>query len=192
MGSEGFLALLYGVLFEPRRTFRAGEPPPGAGAAVLTVALVSTLGAVARGGGAAAILRALAGFAGTLVGLAALALALGFMAELLGGSGRVTRLWTLLGLTRAPHLLALPLTALGRQWPAVGSLGDVLAGVWALVLVVLALRAAYRLTTGQAAAAVALAVGAAVAVPVVLLILVVLAGLADPATLEGLRALGGI
>lgn len=192
MGTEGFLSLLYGVLFEPRRTFRSDGPAPGAGAAVLTVALVTVLGAVARGGGAAAVLRALAGLAGALVWLAALALALGFVAEVLGGSGRVTRLWTLLGLTRAPYLLALPLTVLGRQWPALGSLGEVLAGLWALLLVVLALRSGYKLTTGQAAAAVALAVGAAVAVPVVLAVLVVLAGLADPSVLETLRDLGGI
>ncbi|BDG59562.1 hypothetical protein [Caldinitratiruptor microaerophilus] len=31
--------------------------------------------------------------------------------------------------TRAPHLLALPLTAPGRRWPALGSLRKVLAGL---------------------------------------------------------------
>lgn len=185
--APGLLELIAGVLFRPRSTYLAAARRPPLGAALLVVALVSTLGAVAAGGGPGAILRAAGRFAGTLAWLALLAAVLGLAAELTGGRGRILTLFTLLALSRAPALLALPLVVAGKAAPLAGALAGGGARLWTLVLTGYSIWAAYRTSGPRAAAAVVLALGAAIFVPLVLLILGVLALMSRPEVWRALQ-----
>lgn len=183
----GLLELISGALFRPADTYAAAAARPPLGQALLVLALVATLGAVAAGGGAGALLRAAVRFAWSVAWLTVLAALLAFAAELVGGRGRIGTLFTLLALSRAPYLLALPLAVAGRAMPLAGAAGGMAAWLWTLVLTGYSIWAAYRTSGGQAAMAVLVAAGAAVLAPLLLLILGVLALLTNPEVWRSLQ-----
>lgn len=183
----GILDAVYGVITRPAQTLAAAAESPPYGTAVLLVAVVSVLQALAAGPGAGAITRGLTNLALGLLGMALLAAGLGLLAELLGGRGRATTLFALLGLAKAPALVLLPLQVLGRASGVLAGLAGVAGFFWGLVMAVLAVRAAYRTESGVAIATVAMGIAALVLIPIMVIVMALIAIASDPTLTQSMQ-----
>lgn len=186
-----FLELVAGVLMRPAGTFAQVRDRAQAllGPALGVLALVAALDALGAAAGGALALRAGAGFLGRVLLLLLGAAALGLVAEFLGGRGRTSALFALLGLSTAPRLALLPLMVLSRWWAPLGSVAGALALAWGLVLTVLAVRSAYELSTGQSVVALVAVAGLALLVPLLGLLSLVALVVSDPEVLGQLQRL---
>lgn len=172
-GPAGALDVLYGVLFQPRRTFAALAPRPPLPLALATMVLVGSLDALARAGRVAALLREgpvsldpVVVVPATVAALMGLSLLLWFvlsalwhlLAELWGGRGTGRATLALVGLAHLPAVLLPPADLLARALGASAGPRAVEAalGVWSLWLAVLAVAQAHRLSTARAFAVIAL------------------------------------
>ncbi len=189
-GGGGALDLIYGVLFQPRTVFPrlAGRPPLGFALAVVLV--TAAVQGFTTGQELAAQLDLPIGVADLRSGLAVLLGGVGLFswllsaglgavfAELLGGQGSARTLLALLGLASLPALFGPVFATLGRLTGS--GLFDFLSLpvlVWLVILNVLAVRTAYRLSAGRAMAVLfgsglALTVSAFLAVGLTLAVLV--------------------
>ncbi|MFZ5632360.1 MAG: Yip1 family protein [Bacillota bacterium] len=175
----GFLELIYGVLFDPVKTFqRIAESPPLKNV-VLIFSLVKLLSVLV--GGYLTAKFVFADFAGgTPAGLEKLVRAmvpvaavfglvyeyikwfvysglLYFLAELSGGRGRAVGVFAATGLASLPALLALPVQILAAILGGVGGVAwfiNILLSfavlIWGVVLVITGVRETQRLSTGRA------------------------------------------
>ena len=171
---QGFLEIVYGVLFEPVKTMkRTAENPPLVTALVI-VTILSLLGTIMglltfsqvlsrsldTGGGlpAAGSVVPVAVFAGLIFsyfkwfgGSAVLHLT----ADLLGGRGGARGVFAAVGLAGLPNILLVPFQFLGYRYglenPAVNVLllASLAVWVWSSVILVIGLREAHRLSTGR-------------------------------------------
>lgn len=201
----GFLELIYGVLFDPVKTFRriAQSPPLGSSAAIFSLVKILS---VAVGGyistrymsgdltgheyGFEELLRAMMPAVVVIIlvyeylkwfvysGL------LYLVAELSGGRGRAVGVLCVTGLASLPALLFLPVQTLATVFGGRGLTGPVNVlfwlgvMIWGCVLVVLGLRETQHISTGRAVLA-ALA-PAMVLLLVFILILVLAVGMLAP------------
>lgn len=187
----GFLDAVYGALFAPEQVFRRAAAAAPYGASMALVAVVAALEGLAEGSPGAVLFRFGTALAVSLVSLGVAAGALGLLAEWLGGHGRTGTLFALLGLTQAPHLVALPLSMLGKTAPGFGFLGGALGLIWSLTLVVPALRYGYGLTAPVAVAVLCLGLFLLVVVPVLLILALAAVLLSDPGFIQSLQTLTG-
>jgi len=159
---ENFFELLYGVLFTPAATFVriARDRPLGPAVAVFLVA--QALSAISAGFVAAGELPAaavaalpavlfplsvLGGIAGWFLSAAVLHL----LAEFFGGTGRGYNLFVTLGFTGLPGIFLAPVALFARgrlEW--IYNLLAFAVFIWSVVLMVIAIRAVHRLSTGRA------------------------------------------
>lgn len=155
----GALDVLYGVLFRPRATFRALAGRAPLRLALVVVLLTAGLQSLTLLGGRAED-DPLAGMAGLVAAPLSIPIALlawfvltavwHLTAELLGGVGSARSALALVGLASLPGIFGPPLELLGRA-TGVGAfdLLGMAAGIWSLVLDVLAVQAAYGLSGGR-------------------------------------------
>lgn len=187
----GVLDILYGVLFEPGPTFRRLVDDPPAGLALAVFFAANFLGVLAGASSGA-------GSVGLAVGILALGFGfwllgtpvLGLMAEVLGGQGRLLPLFLLLGLATLPSIFDGPVQLLGRVSAPLAGLGGTVVTLWTFVLTVVALREAYRLSTGRAFLAIILPLGALVAILIVALVAIIVGAATSPELLQQLELLG--
>jgi hypothetical protein len=195
MGSTGFLEVIYGVLFDPVRTFRRLAEDPPLLLTLIIVTLVNaagtlmgilTLRALGPGGVAPEIAHlvapvapflALSGFFLWYAKWLGWGAILHLTAQLLGGSAGARGTLVAYGLAGLPAILLLPveglvvLTGLDEAVasPLLGLLG-LGVFIWSVVLLVFGLREIHYFSTGAAVAAVLLPVAA---IGVLLIILLV-------------------
>jgi len=203
-GAPGFLELIYGVLFDPVKTFRriAQSPPLGSSAAIFSLVKILS---VAVGGYIST--RYMSGLTGDEYGIQELVRAmtpavvviilvyeyikwfvysglLYLVAELSGGRGRAVGVLCVTGLASLPALLFLPVQTLATVFGGSGLTGPVNVlfwlgvMIWGCVLVILGLRETQHISTGRAVLA-ALA-PAMVLLLVFILILVLAVGMLAP------------
>ncbi|MCL6478787.1 MAG: YIP1 family protein [Peptococcaceae bacterium] len=201
----GFLELIYGILFDPVKTFQRIAASPPLKNVVLIFSLVKVLSVLVGGylaakfmfagltGGVPAGLDKL--FRCTAPVMAVFGLVyeyvkwfvysglLYFLAELSGGRGRAVGALTATGLASLPTLLALPVQILaavlggtgGMAW-FVNILLSLAVLVWGVVLVIIGVRETQRLSTGSAVMVVLIpAVTLAVLAVIMLVLFVALA-----------------
>jgi hypothetical protein len=198
---KNMLELIYGVLFDPVKTFQCMAEAPPIGQALFIFTLVSVLGAVighylsssvfpgwfydemgplAGVAGAIIPLMALAGFIISFVKWIVYSGLLHLVAEMFGGKGRALGVLAVTGLATLPVILLMPFElvvalAWGQALMAaiiMGLLGLV-ALVWGFILLVLGLREVHGLSTGRA-----LAVAVTPPLGIIILLLIFLLGLA--------------
>jgi hypothetical protein len=196
VGNPGFLETIYGILFDPVRTFRRlADAPPllltfaivtlvNAFGALMSILTVRTVGLtdvdpeIAQVVSPAAPFLILAGFFLWYAKWLGYGAVLHLTAQLLGGSGGARGTLVTYGLAGLPAILLLPVDAL----VVVANLGQspvtVLLGllrlavfVWGVVLLVIGLREMHRFPTGRAVTTVLAPVGAVVLLVIVLLII---------------------
>jgi len=194
----GFLELIYGVLFDPVKTFRKIAQSPPLGSSVAVFSLVKVL-SVAVGGyistrymsdlpgheyGFEELLRAMMPAVVVIIlvyeylkwfvysGL------LYLVAELSGGRGRAAGVLCVTGLASLPALLFLPVQTLATVFGGSGLTGPVNVlfwlgvMIWGCVLVILGLRETQHISTGRAVLA---ALAPAMVLLLVFILLLVLA-----------------
>ncbi len=162
----GAVEILYGVLFQPGRTMgRLVHEPP-----LLTAVIVFTVVQVLSGISNLALMPPFVSpqfghlsLSPTLLIFALLvgsyffwflsAAVLGLTAEFLGGRGRGYTLFVLLGLAVLPRVFEGPVALLGRfvgSW--VTTLLSLGLSIWGIVLVIVAIRETYQVSTARAVA----------------------------------------
>ncbi|WP_049752629.1 Yip1 family protein [Candidatus Desulforudis audaxviator] len=198
MGSLGFLEIIYGVLFDPVKTFRRlAEDPPfllvlvivtlvNAAGTLMSMLTVNTIAPAELG---AEFDRLIAGVAPFLV-LAGFFLwyakwlgygaVLHLVAQLLGGRNGPKATLTVYGLAGLPAVFMLPVQGFVvvaglAETPASAILGLIGLGVfvWSLALLIIGLREVHQLSTGGAAIVVFAPVAAVAALFLLLLIVLV-------------------
>lgn len=193
----GFLDLIYGVLFDPRVTFRRVALQPPIGPAIFIFTLVNLVGATMgvfagyrlaiHGPGtpgmhmawlmqAAGPVMAATGLIFQYLKWLVVSAVMHFAAELFGGRGRavgilsVTALASLPALVLAPvDLILLSLGARGLSVAGIVALTGLGSFVWSVILVVLGLREVYGFSTGRAILAVFLPPAVLVVAGIILL-----------------------
>jgi hypothetical protein len=175
---QGFLEIVYGVLFEPVKTMqRAAENPPLLMALVI-VTLLSLLGTLmgylalsrvlSQGYDAGSINQLFQGARALVPIGACIALVFSFFkwfaysaalhlaADLLGGRGRARGVFAAAGLADLPYILLIPFQLLG-YWYGIGNTAVnallLMAGlsvwIWRCVLLVIGIREGHGLSTGR-------------------------------------------
>jgi hypothetical protein len=171
-----FLELIYGVLFNPGKTFKnlSDAPPLGQAAAILFILAVSnTIVSYAFFRSALAEIPGAGELSPLITGLFPLMLVFGvvfaglkwfvfgavlhFMAELLGGKGTPKGTLTVYALAGLPGVFLVPVELLLKLLRAPENAAAALGGaaglavlVWGIVLLVIGLREIHRISTGNA------------------------------------------
>ena len=178
---RGLLDSAVGVLISPRKTLRSLAAHPRMAWAFVVVVVLSALSTIAEGpgadptagvpgapaapDGAAAALYVTRIVGGALLAaglLAAGAAIVHALARLLGGAGEFRATVTVLGFATVPSALAIPaqlLPALPLDALVAGTLGGLISVglfVWVVILLVLGVRTAHRVSAGRAFAALVL------------------------------------
>ncbi|MEW6276678.1 MAG: Yip1 family protein [Bacillota bacterium] len=193
---QGFLELVYGVLFEPVAAFSRVVQRLPLGQTVLIFTLVNLLVAFMNGlvmsrlmhHPAADHMAVMMVKAMTPV-LVILGLTFQFakwftysallhlLAEFLGGRGRAVGVWTVAGLASLPGIFLVPVNLLlllfgvrGFALSLLVYLFGFLVLIWGMILLILGIRQEHALSAGRAAAVVLLPVGAVVVGGIVLVI----------------------
>jgi hypothetical protein len=172
---QGFLEIVYGVLFEPVKTMkRAAENPPLVTALVF-VTILSLLGTLAglltfsrvlsQSLDAGGILPGARAFVpvGAFIGLVfsyikwfGYSAVLHLTADLLGGRGGARGVFAAVGLAGLPYILLIPFQFLG-YWYGLGKLAvtallllaGLAVGIWSSIILVIGVREVHLLSTGR-------------------------------------------
>ncbi len=174
----GFLELVYGVLFEPRRTMKRVAEKPPLGLAVLIVTVLSLFGTLT---GLFIILRFfeqsllgtvaggfIPGGRGIVILIAVLGLLVGYarwfgysavmhlVADLLGGRGCARGVFAVAGLATLPSILKFPVQILAYWYgmeslaaSAAAGLAGLAAGIWSFIILVIGINQVHGLSTGR-------------------------------------------
>lgn len=169
---QGFLEIVYGVLFEPVKTMRRAADNPPLVTALVIVTILSLLGTLMAMLTFSRILSQSfngAVLSGALVPVGAFislvfsyvkwfgySAVLHLVADLLGGKGAVRGVFTAVGLAVLPNILLFPFQFIGYLY-GLGNLAVtvllLLAGlaveIWSSVVLVIGIREVYRLSTGR-------------------------------------------
>ncbi|MDD4334388.1 MAG: Yip1 family protein [Desulfotomaculaceae bacterium] len=172
---QGFLEIVYGVLFEPVQTMQNAAKNPPLASAFVIVTVLSLLGtiigllALARflsqgldSGGILPATRSLVPV-GAAIGLVfsyvkwfGYSAILHLVADLLGGRGDARGVFAVTGLAGLPHILLIPFQFLGYRYGLESLAASVLlllAGlaiwIWSSIILVVGLRETHRLSTGR-------------------------------------------
>lgn len=173
---QGFLEIVYGVLFEPVKTMKGVAEVPPLAAALAAVTILSLLGTLmglltfsrvlsqsldAAGGmlqGARALVPvgAVIGLAFSYIKWFGHSAVLHLVSDLLGGRGGARGLFAAVGLAGLPHILLVPFQFLG-YWYGLGKLAVtvllLLAGlaawIWSSIILVIGIREVHLLSTGR-------------------------------------------
>lgn len=176
--SPGLLELIYGILFDPVRTFRRLAQWPPLGQSVLLFSLVKIMSALVWGYSLSLKLTqedisgldlGIGGALKMMVPVAVIMLlvyeylkwfvysgTLYLLAELAGGRGRASGVLVATGLAALPALLFLPVQVLLAAFggDVISGVGDVIIWlamvVWGFILVVIGLRETQEISTGRA------------------------------------------
>lgn len=175
---NNILDILYGVLFEPARTFAGFAQNPPLGAIVIVFVALNLAEALTaifttpvylnqvdfRGlpwgaaGAAQAIMSfaAVAGFLFSIMKWFLMAGLLHLLAELYGGTGQAKSVWAVYGAAALPAVFMIPVQIAAGFWDT-GGLFDFISGlmtlglyVWGVVLLTIGLREVHHFRTGRA------------------------------------------
>lgn len=174
----GFLELVYGVLFEPRKAMKKVAERPPLGQAVLVVTIITLLGAVMGLLTMSKVISqsfhtmAMDQYLPGLRAFAPLGVILGLLwgyakwfgysaimhlaADLLGGRGSARGVFAAAGLAGLPSIIMIPVQFLS-YWFGAGSmtvtilvgLAGLAVGVWSIVITVIGLKQVHGLSTGR-------------------------------------------
>lgn len=197
LSSPGFLELVYGVLFDPLPVFRkvAAKPPVGLSVLIFTLvnaaAVVMSFLVMSR-----SMYRHMPGMEIPMTGLmsaamplmAVLSLVLDYvgwllasglfhlLAEFLGGRGRATGVFTVVGLSSLPFIFLVPVNLLLLLWGLksfaaviIMPLLSLIVVVWLLILLILGIRQVHDFSTWRAVAVVLLPVAGVIILTVILI-----------------------
>ncbi|KAF1085994.1 Yip1 domain protein [Sporotomaculum syntrophicum] len=175
---SGILDIIYGILFEPGRTFtRFAQKPPIVSIVIIFLALnlAETLTSLYTTPVYIDRINSWPGIAGTSVNQAMISfmVVVGFLfsvikwffmagllhllAELYGGNGTAKSVWVVYGAAGFPAVFMIPLQ-IGTSLLNAGGLYNFIAGlltlglyVWCVILLIIGLREVHQITTGRAA-----------------------------------------
>ncbi|MFX4262684.1 YIP1 family protein [Pelotomaculum propionicicum] len=170
---QGFLEIVYGVLFDPVKTMKRAAANPPLVTALVIVTILSILGTLmglltfsrvlSQSLDTSAVLPGALLPVGAFIGLVfsyvkwfGYSAVLHLAADLLGGRGVVRGVFAAVGLAGLPNTLLAPFQFLG-YWYGLGNLAvtvllllaGLAAGIWSSVVLVIGIREVYRLPTGR-------------------------------------------